>query len=72
MWSSRYVRVYGQWLFRSISSYADSHTIILTHKYELVILAVKVVEVIPPQIFGIACIDETMAIWRSLDEHMWW
>lgn len=38
-------------------------------KYELVILSIEVVEVVPPEILNVASVDESMAVRRRLDEH---
>lgn len=37
---------------------------------ELIVLPIEVIEVVPPQILGISCIDEPMTVGRPLDEHM--
>lgn len=43
-----------------------------TYKDELVVFAVEVVEMVPPEVLGISRIHEAMAVLRSLDEHMRW
>lgn len=39
-------------------------------KDELIVLPVEVVEVVPPQILCISCIDEPVTVGRLLDEHV--
>lgn len=38
-------------------------------KDELVVLAVEIVEMVPPDILHISRVDEPVTVWRFLDEH---
>ncbi len=42
------------------------------YKDELIVLSVEVVEVIAPQVLGVSCINEPVAVGRTLDEHVRW
>jgi hypothetical protein len=44
----------------------------MPYKDELVVLPVKVVKVVTPQVFGVSSIDKTMAVGCTLDEHVRW
>ncbi len=39
---------------------------------ELVVFSVHVVEVVPPDVFDVARIDESMTVWSFFDEHHGW
>ena len=45
----------------------DSH-----RKAEFIILPIKVVEMVPPQIFHIPWVNPAVRVWRLLDEHHRW
>jgi hypothetical protein len=41
-----------------------------SYKDELVVFSVEVVEMIAPQVFGISCVNKTVTVGSTLDEHM--